>query len=162
MLRGCDLYWDFRRRLPFPDDSAEKMYSSHFLEHLTFAQGQLPLQECHRVLAPGGTISICVPSAKLYLQAYCSGKPLDYKTWIKYEPAWNNTSAIDVVNHVAYMDEVNFIALKHAAHQYMFDEENLLKVLQKAGFHNARLREFDSSLDLEWRGYESVYALAEK
>jgi predicted SAM-dependent methyltransferase len=162
MLRGCDLYWDFRRRLPFPDDSVQKVYSSHFLEHLTFAQGQRHLKECYRSLAPGGTISICVPSARPYLEAYCSKKPLDYQTWIKFEPAWNNTSAIDVVNYIAYMDEVNFIVLKHAAHQYMFDEENVVKVLELAGFKNARLRELDSSVDLEWRDYESVYAIAEK
>ncbi len=162
MLRGCDLYWDFRRRLPFPDGSVQQIYSSHFLEHLTFAQGQRHLKECHRVLAPGGTLSVCVPSAKPYLEAYCSGKPLDYKTWIKYEPAWNDTTPIDVVNYIAYMDEVDFIVLKHAAHQYLFDEDNLLKVLEHAGFNNVRPREFDPSLDLEWRDYESVYAVAEK
>jgi predicted SAM-dependent methyltransferase len=162
MLRGCDLYWDFRRRLPFPDDSVDKIYSSHFLEHLTFAQGQQHLRECHRVLVPGGTLSVCVPSARPYLEAYCSGSPLDYKTWIQYEPAWNDTTPIDVVNYVAYMDEVDFIVLKHAAHQYMFDEENLLEVLEKAGFENVRTREFDPALDFEWRDYESIYALAEK
>jgi SAM-dependent methyltransferase len=162
MLRGCDLYWDFRRRLPFADGSVERIYSSHFLEHLTFTQGQQHLKECHRVLVPGGTLSVCVPSARPYLEAYCSGKPLDYKTWIKYEPAWNDTTPIDVVNYAAYMDEVNFIVLKHASHQYMFDEENLLKVLEKAGFRNVRPREFDPALDLEWRDYESLYALAEK
>ena len=162
MVPGCDLYWDLRRRLPFPDGSVQKIYNSHFLEHLTFTQGQHFLKECHRVLAPGGSFSVCVPSAKPYLEAYCQGKPLDHDTWIKYEPAWNNTTAIDVVNYIAYMDEVNFIVLKHAAHQYMFDEENLLKVLEVAGFKNARLREFDGSLDFEWRDYESIYALADK
>ncbi len=162
MSPGCDFYWDLRRRLPFPDGSVEKIYSSHFLEHLTFRQGQQHLKECLRVLEPGGTISVCVPSARPYLEAYCSGKPLDYQTWIKHEPAWNDTSAIDVVNYIAYMDEVNFIVLKHAAHQYMFDEANLVKVLDKAGFKNTRLREFDASLDFEWRDYESIYAVAEK
>jgi hypothetical protein len=103
-----------------------------------------------------------VPSARPYLEAYCSGKPLDHETWIKYEPAWNNTTAIDQVNYIAYMDQVNFIVLKHAAHQYMFDEDNLVKVLEVAGFKNARLREFDASLDREERDYESIYALAEK
>jgi predicted SAM-dependent methyltransferase len=162
MVRGCDFYWDLRRRLPFPDDSVEKIYSSHFLEHLTFQQGQSFLKECLRVLVPGGTISTCVPCAKPYLEAYCQGKPLDYNTWIKYEPAWNNTTPIDIVNYIAYMDQLNFIGFDHAAHQYMFDEENLVKVLEAAGFKSARRREFDPSVDFEWRNYESIYALAEK
>jgi predicted SAM-dependent methyltransferase len=158
----CDYWWDLRRRLPFPDGSVEKIYSSHFLEHLTFRQGQRHLSECLRSLAPGGTISVCVPSARPYIEAYCLGKPLARKPWIHYEPAWNDTTPIDWVNYIAYMDEVDHILLKHAAHQYMFDEENLLKVLEAAGFRNARLREFDPSLDLEFRDYESIYALAEK
>jgi len=37
-----------------------------------------------------------------------------------------------------------------------------VKVLTLAGFKNARLREFDPSLDLDWRDYESIYAVGEK
>jgi hypothetical protein len=44
----------------------------------------------------------------------------------------------------------------------MFDEANLLKVLESAGFRNARPREFDPALDMESRDYESIYAEAEK
>lgn len=46
--------------LPFPDNSIESIVTHHCLEHL-FA-GFLPLMdECHRVLVPGGVFRIIVP-----------------------------------------------------------------------------------------------------
>jgi hypothetical protein len=47
-------------------------------------------------------------------------------------------------------------------HSYMFDEENLLEVLKKAGFSNVALRYFDKGLDLESRDFQSIYVEAEK
>ncbi len=149
----CDVYWNLGRGLPFPDNSVKRIYSSHFFEHLTFNQGQKMLKECLRVLVPGGDLSVCVPSARHYLEAYCLGRELDEEVFVQWKPAWNDTTKIDWVNYTAYMD---------GDHQYMFDEENLLAVLTKAGFKRARLREFDASLDREERHYESIYALAEK
>jgi SAM-dependent methyltransferase len=46
--------------LPFPDDSIESIISHHFMEHLD--TGFLPLMdECHRVLKPGGILRVIVP-----------------------------------------------------------------------------------------------------
>jgi hypothetical protein len=47
-------------------------------------------------------------------------------------------------------------------HKYMFDEENLLHILQAKGFKNVRLRDFDPELDIKERDFESIYAEAEK
>jgi predicted SAM-dependent methyltransferase len=131
----------------------KQIYSSHFFEHLTFNQGQKMLKECLRVQVPGGALSVCVPNARLYIEAYCSGKGLDHETFIEWAPAWNSTTKMEYVNYTVYMD---------GDHQYMFDEENLLAVFSKAGFRNARPREFDASLDRQERDYESIYAVAEK
>jgi predicted SAM-dependent methyltransferase len=149
---NCDIYWDLRKGIPFPDESISKIYSSHFLEHLTFREGQAFLKECLRVLVPGGHFSICVPNARMYIEAYCLNHTLDSNLFI-YKPAYNNTTKIDYINHIAYMD---------GEHKYMFDEENLICVLKQGGFQNVRSRKFDSSIDLEWRDVNSIYAEAEK
>ena len=47
-------------------------------------------------------------------------------------------------------------------HQYMFDEENLIKILKICGFKNASLRKFDPILDRKERDFESIYSLAYK
>ena len=44
----------------------------------------------------------------------------------------------------------------------MFDEENLVNTLKKAGFSDVKLRVFDESIDLLERDNESIYALAIK
>ena len=44
----------------------------------------------------------------------------------------------------------------------MFDEENLLYILGSKAFKNPHLREFDPTLDLQERDYESIYAEAVK
>ncbi len=148
----CDIFWDLNRGLPFPDESICKIYSSHVFEHFTFKEGQKLLDECLRVLVKDGIFSICVPNAKIYIDAYLNSTCLDDR-FFGCKPAYNNTSRIDYVNYMAYMV---------GNHKYMYDEENLILILKRKGFRNVRLRNFDPSLDLKGRDYESIYAEAQK
>lgn len=148
-----DICWDLREGIPFPDESIHKIYSSHLFEHLYFDEGQLLLNECLRVLVKDGIFSICVPNARLYIESYLKGNELDRSKFFNYKSAYNNTSRIDYVNYIAYMNK---------QHKYMFDEENLVAVLEKANFRNVRLREFDPALDKQQRDFESIYAEAQK
>jgi predicted SAM-dependent methyltransferase len=153
MTRDCDIFWDLRRGIPFPNGSILKIYSSHFLEHLSYEEGQKFLDECLRVLIQDGVFSICVPNARIYVEAYMNDFDLITNLFLGYEPAYNNTTRIDYVNYTAYMA---------GHHKYMFDEENLIFILKAKGFQNVRLREFDPNLDLKERDFESIYAEAEK
>jgi predicted SAM-dependent methyltransferase len=110
-------------------------------------------RECRRVLVPGGTFSICVPNAKLYLDAYVKSDSLDESRFFRWKPAYNNTTRIDYVNYIAFME---------GYHKYMFDEENIVYILKSKGFRNVRVRQFDQSLDDKERDFESIYAEAEK
>ena len=148
-----DICWDLREGIPFPDESIHKIYSSHLFEHLYFDEGQLLLNECLRVLVKDGIFSICVPNSRPYIESYLKGNELDRSKFFNYKSAYNNTSRIDYVNYVAYMDK---------QHKYMFDEENLVAVLEKANFRNVRLRKFDPELDKQKRDFESIYAEAQK
>jgi predicted SAM-dependent methyltransferase len=153
VTKDCDIFWDLRKGLPFPDESITKLYSSHFLIYFSFREAQQFLDECRRALVPGGTFSICVPNARLYIEAYIRGGFLDEGPYLSYRPAYNNTTIIDYVNYTAYMD---------GHHRYMFDAENLLYILRARGFKNVHLRQFDPKLDLKVRDYESIYAEADK
>jgi hypothetical protein len=48
--------------LPFADNSIPYIFSSHFMEHLTYDSAKYILMESRRVLKPGGIIRILVPS----------------------------------------------------------------------------------------------------
>jgi len=153
MAPDCDIYWDLLRGLPFPDGSVKMIYSSHVLEHFSFTEIIKLLEECRRVLVSGGIISVCVPNARLYAEAYVSGKEPDRNLFFRYAPAYNGVSSIDYLNYTAYMGGL---------HKHMFDEKNLLQTLEIAGFAQVRKREFDAAIDLRERDFESIYAEARK
>ena len=148
----CDIYWDLRGGIPFADNRVERIYSSHTFEHLTFNEGQALLHDCYRVLTSAGSISICVPNSRMYIDSYISGNTLpdEYFGW---RPAYNSSSAIDAVNYVAYMD---------GHHKYLFDQENLEYRLSAVGFVNVGIRDFDPSVDKAERHFESIYAIGYK
>ena len=70
------------------------------------------------------------------------------RSYLAYEPAVVSDLPIDFVNYIAYMD---------GHHRHMFDEKNLVKVLESACFKNVHLRDFDPDLDMPERAYESIY-----
>jgi predicted SAM-dependent methyltransferase len=152
ITRECNLFWDLRRGIPFPDGSVDAVYSSHFFEHLSYSEGQTILKEALRILKDGGTFSVCVPNARMYIEAYLGIRevPESYFAW---EPAMNKTTSIDAINYVAYMS---------GEHKYMFDIDNLLHLLRAAGFAEVRERSFEAGLDREERDFESIYAVGVK
>jgi len=149
---NCDLFWDLRNGIPFPSNSIEMVYSSHLFEHMDYPSGQSLLAEVHRVLAPGGTVSVCVPNARLYIDAYLGVRDLnpDHDFW---EPALHSRSGINLLNYIAYMGD---------EHKCLFDQDSLLERMREAGFVDVSARSFDASIDLPEREFESIYAQALK
>lgn len=149
LTEECELFWDLRLGIPFSSESVNRLYSSHLFEHLTYQEGRALLKESLRVRKPGGAFSICVPNARIYIEGYLGIRqvPIEFYGW---KEAFNETTAIDAVNYVAYMG---------GEHKYMFDQENLLRILEIAGFANVKLREFDPEVDRRERDYESIHAL---
>lgn len=152
MTPGCDLFWDLRLGIPFADASVSKVYSSHLLEHLSYADGQSLLAESVRVLKPGGSFSIAVPNARLYIEGYLGQRELP-DAYFGWRPAFNATTSIDALNYVAYMA---------GEHKYMFDQENLLHILSQCGLERVTSRSFDADTDMEERDFESIYAIGFK
>jgi len=151
MCSGADVYWDLRYPLPLPEKAFKTVYCSHVLEHFSYPQLVRLLGEIHRVMQPGGSFLIAVPDASLYIDAYL-GK-IDPKTLLLYEPAVISYSPMDYLNYIFYMD---------GHHKMMFDVKNLKLHCEAAGFVSCSLREFDATLDVPERQYESLYMVCKK
>lgn len=83
------IHHDLRFGIPFRTASVPNVYSSHFFEHLTRADADHLLRDCHRVIRPGGMIRLCVPSldseaAKMRaaLAAYERGDVQQIQKWV--------------------------------------------------------------------------------
>ena len=152
--RKSDIYLDLLKPFPFPNNSIDKIYSSHVLEHFKTKEIIQILKEVNRVLKPGGLISTCVPNSAIYIDAYSKDKTLDPGTWLGFKPASEQIySKIDYINYIGHLD---------GYHKHLFDVANLIQLLENVGFKKAKEREFDSSLDLKVRDYESIYVDAIK
>jgi len=68
----CDWYGNLERGLPLLDDRVGKIHSNQFLEHISRRRLIFFMNECWRVLVPGGTMETCVPH---WLSPYAWGDP---------------------------------------------------------------------------------------
>jgi predicted SAM-dependent methyltransferase len=147
-----DLPWDLRLGIPFPTGTVSEIYTSHLLEHIPFRNLKTLLAECYRVLKPSGILSVAVPNSRLYIQSYLDGNDFLATSPSIWEPALCPTGSL--------IDQINYIAYNNGDHKYMFDEENLINILESSGFLKVSLRSFDPKLDFSWRDFESIYATA--
>src|SRR3989344_7865177 len=76
---------DLRKRFPWNDDSVDVIYSSHTLEHFSKSVGRHFLEECFRVLKPGGVIRIVVPDLHVLVSAYSENRLMADDFLIKLE-----------------------------------------------------------------------------
>lgn len=142
-----DLHWDLRHGIPFPDASVQAAFLEHVLEHFRTGDALRILEECRRVLVPGGIVRAGVPDFGLYIRSYVE----DRETLERLRPG--RPTALLAVGEVA---------LEHG-HRSVWDAETLARALEEAGFVDVRARPFgDSALepapDTEMREPESVYA----
>lgn len=154
MSLASDYPFDLRVGLPFPDNSFELVYAEHVLEHFHFRDLTNLLQECRRVLMPGGKLSVVVPDVSIYVDAYVKKRGREFtEEYCKYEFGLHYRSSVDFLNYIFYMDGL---------HRYMFDSDSMVALLTACGFGQATPRAFDCGLDQQARRYESIYFVAQK
>lgn len=88
---------DLRRPLPLADVTCDVVYASHVLEHFTRSESRAFLNECRRVLRPGGILRIVVPDletiARLYLRYLDGAAGGDSESVIRHE--WMTLELLD-------------------------------------------------------------------
>ena len=167
---GADLTIDLTLGIPFEDNSITQIYTSHFLEHLSYEQINPLLLECLRVLQPGCSILICVPDSEAFIRAYTNneyqnmhlsnGATLRAPSFL-CKPD-ERVYAKALVNTNSKIDWMNYIAFSAGEHKYMFDRENLSNHLKIAGFSDVSEREYLPGLDKNYGKHASLFYAATK
>lgn len=62
--------YDLRRGIPVESELVDVVYHSHVLEHLSRREAPVFLQECYRVLKPGGFLRVAVPDLESIVHEY--------------------------------------------------------------------------------------------
>jgi SAM-dependent methyltransferase len=141
-----DLPWNLRHPLPFSDGSAEAVFHEHLLEHVPLLAVPTFLQECRRVLQPGGIIRVGVPDAGRYIEDIA-------------RPA-------GVIESLRPGRPTPLMALAEVAycygHRWLWDGPTLCAALEEAGFTTVSTRAFGQSAiepapDSASRAPETVY-----
>ena len=131
---------DATRRLPFDDGVFERVFSEHMIEHIPYSSGVQLVEECFRVLRPGGVIRISTPDFRFLVNLYLGssrGIRADYVRWSteRFIPWADGYDPLFVAN--------NFV--RCWGHQFIYDEEVLGRVMEAAGFRMVSRRRVQES-----------------
>jgi SAM-dependent methyltransferase len=123
------------RPLEWENASARAIYSSHMVEHLDRAEARRFLEECRRVLKPGGVLRLVLPNLKALVEHYEGAK------------AAGDPCAADEFVELLYLvprdvdpPPLRRMALLflHRAHRWMYDPDSMQALLREVGFGRVR------------------------
>lgn len=129
---------DLRKEFPWSNGSVDVIYSSHTLEHLSKEDGRNFLDECFRVLRPGGLIRVVVPDLKTIISAYNDGKLSADDLLIKLDTLPDRSGGFMkrlLSPYVSY------------PHQCMYDTQRLVEIMRERGFAAASKNPFISGIE---------------
>lgn len=71
--KNCDVWADFRNKLPFRDETVDAFYSHHVIEHLPDATLSFHFREMFRCLKPGGVFRVGGPNGDEAIRKFQEG-----------------------------------------------------------------------------------------
>ncbi|MDH3402346.1 MAG: methyltransferase domain-containing protein [Acidobacteriota bacterium] len=133
------LHLDATRRLPFADGVFDYVFSEHMIEHVAFAQGRKMIEECFRVLAPGGTVRISTPDLAFLIDLYRPDEVPARRRSPLQEEFLRHFLATEIEHRGrnAPEDYDTFLINKFVrawGHEFLYDEKTLRYVLEASGF----------------------------
>lgn len=135
---------DATKDFAIPSESFDFIYSEHMIEHISFEDGRNMLEECNRILKPGGVIRIVTPSLGFLFRVTSPDRGMledryrawSVATWVPEAPKVTNAFFLN-----------NFV--RAWGHTFLYDRETLELALQLSGFDrviSCKLNESDHPL----------------
>lgn len=132
-------YLDAARKYPFPDHSFQYIYSEHLFEHLDLVQAKRMLQECFRILTPGGKLRLAMPDFHFLMNLYFHPEEETNRRYLDWSYARfiDKQMGLDVdkQNYPVYVIN-NFF--HNWGHRFIHTPENLIEMVTAIGFVHVR------------------------
>ncbi|WP_288082621.1 class I SAM-dependent methyltransferase [Xylanibacter rodentium] len=141
MCDGGDIrFLNAGKPYPFMDEIFEYVFSEHLFEHLSMEEGLTMLQECFRVLKPGGHLRLTTPDLDFLIRLYEHPEEECHKEYIR----WSIGAFDESVKRFYGAEEIpamfvlnNFI--RSWGHRMVYNQPVLKSMLEKVGFKNVRI-----------------------
>lgn len=135
-----NMVWDLRKPLPVGPNTIRFIYSEHFIEHISRLEALRLLKNCKTALTRGGVIRISTPNLRYIAKEYLNGNLIEMP-----HGSWKPKTPCAMLNEAMHL----------WGHQFVYDEAELILLLEEAGFSQVRRMSWGQSEHVELRGLET-------
>ncbi len=147
-------FGDIVTGLPVPPSSADGIYASHVLEHLSLADFRIALRNTFRLLRPSGVFRCIVPDlgerARRYASALDAGDPDGSFLFMRGSHLGHETRPRGLEGSLRAI-------FGNSEHLWMWDEASIKRELHEAGFTSIRRCDFGDATDPMFAAVESAH-----
>lgn len=123
------LKYDLSQGLPAQAGTLDKIYHSHFLEHLSRTQAITFLKDCFHSLSDGGVMRFALPDFRLWCTNYINHSE-EFFGWYR-----DSFLPCDEYHYHTHSQIFTGMLFNHG-HQMAYDYDSLSFILSKIGFRN--------------------------
>jgi predicted SAM-dependent methyltransferase len=138
-------YGDVTKGLPgIEDNSADGVYCSHVLEHMSLGDFRKAIANSYKMLKPGGRFRLIMPDLKVLVDDYLADKANgDAEASIRFI----KRTIMGMEERPPTLKGRTKQAFGYLGHLWLWDTESTINELEKVGFKNIREIEFNDSED---------------
>ena len=136
---SADMNLDLTQPLPFANGSITHIYNEHFIEHISRPEAVCFLAECRRVLSINGVVRITTPNLRFLIASYLANNKDEWGE------LWQPNTLCMMINE----------GMRSWGHQFVYDADELVRILVEAGFNSISFQEYRKSKDKELFDLES-------
>ena len=156
-------FLDATMPFPYEEETFKYIFCEHMFEHVPYVGGRNMLNECYRVLKPGGVLRMTMPTLNFLVNIYLNKEEQDNKEYIEWafkKFVWGERKPEIKGSKVCFVIN-NFY--RNWGHRMLYDEDTVIEMLENAGFKEIKKV---SNTDSEYPELKNVnghrYAIGDK